>query len=788
MPMEVKDIFEATSKNVREMLSERGLGLYVPPYQRPYGWDKDKVDKLVDDILHGYRSLLSDPESFTFLGTVITIHDINFITVQPIVRPDVPAKVLTVIDGQQRLTSLLVFCLALHNQIRLAQAKMLKGRTPDKLSGAEQWLNGQALRLVEELSSTFHERQAYGDAPPYPRMIRSFDDQWARSARNAQYVSPIAHLIASYLATFGKNELGEELKLTEFKPKKRDGHIEGEEALVERYNQLVRTIRNIAAGSAKDDLEELPTLKEVAGKIDFQRAMLNHDFPAEVVELISGNQASPEFCGLLNVLLVSSYVLNRVALTVVRGKNEHYAFTVFESLNTTGEPLTAFETFKPRVVSAETLEGYESSRSRRSIDEISRYLSTFKVGERLQVATRDLLIYFASAETGTKLSKRLADQRRYLKEEFERHEANEQQRVEFINNLRDVAVFIEGAWGAKPSLPGLPVEATSDVVKLCLAFLNALNHSITIAPLSRFYARALQSSDEERPQAMKDFEGALKAMTAFSVLWRGSRRTTDKIDSEYRELLLGVGPLVDKDVRGKSEAPFARSQKKDPAADAPPPAVNLDDLKARLRARLANAFHGDIPTRERFVEEGAKLPSFQINKVVARFLLLAAYHDAIEDAANPGLIVKGRTAVSPCLTYAGFTEEKHLTLEHIAPQQRAGGWAEAVWAEKDLVHSLGNLVLAPLVANSSFSNRSWAEKKVLYAALSSRSQQEAETKLAESGVDFGDSTQAIAMGATHLPHLSAVSLLTDEWSADFIRRRSERVLGLAWDELHTWLQ
>lgn len=785
MPMEVKEIFEATSKNVREMLSERGLGLYIPPYQRPYGWDKDKVDKLVDDIIHGYRALLSDLESFTFLGTVITIHDINFITVQPIVRQDVPGKLLTVIDGQQRLTTLLLFCLALHNQIRLAQAKMLKGRATDKLSDAELWLNGQALRLVEELSSTFHERQAYGDAPPYPRMIRSFSDQWARSANNAIYVSPIAYLTASYLRTFGKNDQGEEIRLTEFKPEKRDGHID--EALVDRFSQLVRTIRSISAGSAKDDLEELPSLKEVAAKPDFQRALLNHDFPADVVALISGGKVPTEFCGLLSLLLVSSYVLNRVALTVVRGKNEHYAFTVFESLNTTGEPLTAFETFKPRVVSAETLKGYEASRARKSVDEVSRYLSTFKVGEKLQVATRDLLIYFAAAETGAKLSKRLADQRRYLKEEFERYEASEPQRVGFVNNLRDVAIFIEGAWSAKPSLPRLPVEATTDVVKLCLAFLNALNHSITIAPLSRFYARALQSSDDNRPQAMKDFEGALKAMTAFSVLWRGSRRTTDKIDSEYRELLLGVGPLADKDTRGKSEAPFARSQRKDPAADALAPVVDLDDLKGRLRARLANAFHGDIPTRERFVEEGAKLPSFQINKVVARFLLLAAYHDAIEDAANPGLIVKGRTAVSPCLTYAGFTEEKHLTLEHIAPQQRAGGWAD-VWVEKDLVHSLGNLVLAPQVANSSFSNRSWVEKKVLYAALSSRSQQEAETKLADSSVDFGDSTQAIAMGATHLPHLSAVSLLADEWNADFIRRRSERILGLAWDELHTWIQ
>ena len=73
----------------------------------------------------------------------------------------------------------------------------------------------------------------------------------------------------------------------------------------------------------------------------------------------------------------------------------------FESLNTTGEPLTAFETFKPRVVSAEGLAKYEGSDARQLIDDVSHYLSKFKVGDQLQNNTRDLLINFASTETGT---------------------------------------------------------------------------------------------------------------------------------------------------------------------------------------------------------------------------------------------------------------------------------------------------------------------------------------------------------------------------------------------------
>lgn len=779
MPMEAKDIFEANSRNVREMLSERGLGLYIPPYQRPYGWDKEKVAKLLEDTLHGYNMLLESKDSFTFLGTVITIHDINFTTVQPIVRPEVPAKVLTVIDGQQRLTTLLLLCLALHNHIRLAQGKMLKGKKPEALTPAEQWLDGQTRRVIAELDSTFLDRQAYGDSPLYPRMIRSFDDQWSRSKQNAKYNSPVAHLIASY------SEVVNADKATEFKPKKRDGQIEGEEALVERYAQISKTLKSIASNSAKDDEDEMPTLQSIYESKDFQLALLNHEFPDDVGKAIKEATVSAEFVGLLNLMLVACYLLNRVAVTVVRGKNEDYAFTVFESLNTTGEPLTAFETFKPKVVSAEGLERYETSASRRHLDEVSNYLSEFKVGDQLQAATRDLLIIFASAETGAKLSKRLADQRRYLKEEYERYEDKQPARLAFVQNLRDVASFVQHSWEfsppAPPSLHGLPVEATTDAVKLCLAFLTELQHSITIGILVRFYSAALSATDADRPSRIKDFEGALKAVTAYSALWRASRRGTANIDQEYREVLTGVNALT-------GLAPVSRSLKKGQPANAPQPALDLKLLKEELRARLADAKHGTIADRARFVSDSTVLNSYQNGRAVARLMLLAAYHDAVEDDAAPGLIIKGKSGFSPCLTYEGFIAVKHLSLEHIAPQTQNQGWSANLWDNKETVHRLGNLVLVQSEANSSLSNRAWPQKRALYAALSASSHAEAAKGLAASGMDFGDKAVEIAEMSVHMPHLSAVSRKMDDWSVDFIDQRSERLFGLAWDELYKWLE
>ena len=136
MPTQAKEIFEAQSKSLRELLSDNGLGLYLPPYQRPYRWGKDKVEKLLDDTLHGLKNLAASSDSFTFLGSVITIHDVNHDTVHPIVRPEVPAKVLTVIDGQQRLSSLLLLLVSLHNLIRQHSWKCFKGKQPDLADAA----------------------------------------------------------------------------------------------------------------------------------------------------------------------------------------------------------------------------------------------------------------------------------------------------------------------------------------------------------------------------------------------------------------------------------------------------------------------------------------------------------------------------------------------------------------------------------------------------------------------------------------------------------------------------
>ncbi|MGW0937797.1 DUF262 domain-containing protein [Streptomyces sp. NPDC002666] len=780
MPTQAKEIFEAQSKSVRELLSDNGLGLYLPPYQRPYGWGKDKVEKLLDDTLHGLKNLGKAPDSFTFLGTVITIHDVNHVTVKPIVKSEVPSKVLTVIDGQQRLSSLLILLVGLHNLIRQRAWKVFKGKTPDPTDSARTHLYSETSDILQMLAAAFYERKNFGTTPIYPRLIRAFVDQWARDEKLKQYDSPIANLIYTY-SLLADSEPATS-KPTEFRPTARRDAGEGEGDLIKRFNEIRTGLTKLSQRKSIEELEDLPPLATLATNIEFQRALFNHELDPELCAWLGELQDEPE-AELMRLVMFAAYGLNRIALTVVQGKDEDYAFTIFESLNTTGEPLTAFETFLPRVVMAEKIQDYQDSDAHAYMKAVQGYLDRFDVGDKLQNATRDLLVTFALAETGEKISKRLPDQRVYMRDTFERHKDSADDRSAYLRHLRDTAAFAGNAWepvaDSPRALAGLEATAMTDTVKLCLAFLNSLNHTIVIAPLVRFYSEAVHADEgEARIARIAEFEKTIKAITAFTVFWRATRRGTGNIDSQYRAVmagdsLTGIGPLA--------------RQREVPDVTKPDPTVDAEALKKELAARLSDPKLGGVPNLASFVAAASALPLYKISRPLTRFLLMAAYHDTTEDLDHPGLIIQGKAGVASCFTADGWVDETHFTIEHIAPQQATSGWDEKFYSEKETVHKLGNLVLAPGAANTSLSSRPWNEKKVLYAALGAPTADDAKSILNSSGLTFAQATEDLAAMSRYLPHLRALGQREDEWNSTFMDQRADVLLRLAYTRLKGWL-
>ena len=799
MAVDANTIFKAVSKTPQELLSDTGLGLYIPSYQRPYSWDKDKVSRLIEDLGHGIKTLLKHDDSFSFLGTVITIHDTNNVTVQPIVHEDVPSKVLTVIDGQQRMTTLLLLCIALHNQINLShkvfQKKLnqiektlndngsqLDFGSESKISierqlDAFEWLDGRAREVLSLLAKTFYEKQSYGKCPLYPRMIRSLDDQWSKSERNKKYHSPVANLIFNYIVEIDK----EDYEITEYRPQRREENIEGESTVIDRFLQLSRLIGSLVSKKSRSaDMEEVPSIEEIYQSTLLQENLFGYPIQKNFLESLQGEE-KVIFDNLLLLVIYANYVLKRVVLTVVQGKNEDYAFTIFESLNTTGEPLTAFETFKPRVVSAVGLENYSHSIEKELIDQTAKYLSTFQVGEKLQKATKDLLIQFLATYSGDKVSGRLAEQRSKLKSSFESAK-NEDERMIFIRTLTHCANFKKDLWESE-NFENLGIyfgeNKLSSISKLCLKFLADLNHTIVIPILAILFKQIVEEGNSEVKRVrFQEFEEVLKAIVAFTILWRSSRIGTAGIDNEYRELLSKSSEVT-------NYKPIAINLNQDKVVD-----ISL--LKEEFRSRLQDERRkGKLKDKNVFIEESYKRPIYKLPKI-AKVLLLAAHHDSVEGDLGTGMLTKGRLQTNPSLTYESYVDDSHLSLEHIAPQSRASGWDTNIYMNSDLVHSLGNLTLVSHGLNSSLSDRIWAEKRVFYKVVGARTSHDAAEILKnaaeKNGISFREHTHEILSAQKYMPNLVAIGNYEKPWDKQFIEERSKHLYGLAWDELITWLK
>lgn len=98
---------KANETKVEEFLSSNKTQFVIPVYQRNYDWSANQCKQLLDDILDvGTRNKMTAH----FIGSIVYVHD-DVYTASRI-------KELTIIDGQQRLTTLTLIYLALYRLAR----------------------------------------------------------------------------------------------------------------------------------------------------------------------------------------------------------------------------------------------------------------------------------------------------------------------------------------------------------------------------------------------------------------------------------------------------------------------------------------------------------------------------------------------------------------------------------------------------------------------------------------------------------------------------------------------
>ena len=96
-----------------KILLEDVKGFYIPDYQRPYTWDEENIKRLIETITSSIDSFFETDgkdDYYAFLGAILTVSGSEELKSAYNIRQDEsPGTVHALIDGQQRITSLILF-------------------------------------------------------------------------------------------------------------------------------------------------------------------------------------------------------------------------------------------------------------------------------------------------------------------------------------------------------------------------------------------------------------------------------------------------------------------------------------------------------------------------------------------------------------------------------------------------------------------------------------------------------------------------------------------------------
>jgi hypothetical protein len=726
-------MFDASAKSVEGLFSqEAGLGYYLPPYQRPYSWSKDSIDHLLGGIRRGLCYFLENEPQIetspvTFLGSIILVKVLKpQEVIIPAIRNELPTATTIVIDGQQRLTTIMLLLLKLHQKLSCEVEQ-----------GDSGWLN----RLLKAECDTLKKHLVISmgsDSRDYPRMIRAIEDQWSRDSRSCEYQSPISKVIDHYF-----NNPNEKFALWS----------EGGMGNL-GYGKIDQNLKYLEKGIDRiidyDPVDDQVFQDEELEEGNFDRPLNwgNFDIPERDLErkLNLYKEQNPDVSILnskvLRLLVLAKYIQKYVILTKVVAENEAYACDIFEALNTTGEPLTAIETFKAlafRSVAARD-GGVNRSQIKAYYDEIDKIhdpsIATRAKAEDRQKFATSVLIPFAMVCDGFKLSRHLRDQRDFLARKF--------------NVITDKDQFVRGLLVSSQVLQlwddsSLFRQIYSDInneteveLSFTLELLKSFNHKISITVLIYMV---------ERGYPAQEFLRVAKAMVALFVLWRLSRQNTDQIDAKYRRLFSTNGIL------------FAKKEGNPSASK----------IIAALREILKE---GKIDTGDKWLNAAHLNNVYSQHASATRALLVLILRRSAWSAQDPGVLEPARIGANQFADF-NILDPSRYSIEHIAPQRPLG----PSLISEDLIDTLGNLTILPVKENSQLGRLTYLEKRNLYIAFAERNEVIARDILKKLG--YGDSQVAEMVARPVVEHLSQFRDIS-EWNDEVVQVRSRSLASRAW--------
>ncbi|MBV5328530.1 MAG: hypothetical protein JZU65_12995, partial [Chlorobium sp.] len=208
-------------------------------------------------------------------------------------------------------------------------------------------------------------------------------------------------------------------------------------------------------------------------------------------------------CALVQLFSFVHFLLYRSCFTLIEPTNEDWAFDMFQSLNATGTPLTAIETFKPLVVNLANNEigGYKSSIIETYFKYVDDLLGKLTTAAQKNKTTNEYLVALALTEDGTKLPNQFSAQRKWLTNRYTTVFSSSAEREGFVQRMSNLAEYWQNVIDYDPNEVSYIKKISSaseedkKIASVCVLFLKDSGHKMAHTILSRFYAHVLRADE-----------------------------------------------------------------------------------------------------------------------------------------------------------------------------------------------------------------------------------------------------------------------------------------------------
>ena len=275
------------------------------------------------------------------------------------------------------------------------------------------------------------------------------------------------------------------------------------------------------------------TGKSIGNSRDFRRN--REKISDKIGNLIEDVEGRDEY---ENYNRIVKYILNEVrfCLLQIEGENsEEYAINVFNTLNSTGEPLTGFEVFKSKLL--QISDPSQRKRFEKDLLEIESSIKREKPNRKdIITQTGKLLLYMAVHRNDyekKKLSdKKFKEQYSYIKKTLKTKAKAE----EMLGDIKNLSQFVVKNWLPKEASNRSYVKHLSSKDSVFALkgfdFLKDINHDRVIPVIYKWSKEFLGEEFNQR-----DYKKIIELCVSFSCLWRMAfDGRAIRIDSEYLEI------------------------------------------------------------------------------------------------------------------------------------------------------------------------------------------------------------------------------------------------------------